>query len=56
MQYEIVQGFFTVLPTPIGLTGQRLPCEHLYFHSSGPNLYVLPALSIPDLSPVKRVN
>lgn len=47
---------FTVLAAPFGLAGQRLPYEHLYWHSSGPNLFVLPVLSIPYVSPVKGVN
>lgn len=51
-----ISDFSTALSAPIGLAGQRLPYEHLYWHSSGPNLFILPAISIPYVSPVKGVN
>lgn len=42
--------FYSVF-LPVGLASERLLSEHLYFRSSHPHLFVLPALT-----PVKGVN
>lgn len=47
--------FYNVF-VPVGLASETLLSEQLYFHSSGPHLFVLWALSIPCFSPEKGVN